>query len=95
MLWQIFEDYFVIFSIGLIIWVLIARYYYERVSNQSLGRILEGVIISDNIAGLQEYTMQLESLLMNMRVECDDLIDQVKRFRDIEGTDEDMHEEIK
>ena len=84
MILRILEDYFVIFSVGLILGLLIARYYYERVSNHSLGRIIEGVVISESVEDLQGYSNELESLLTKMRTESVNLLDQVKRFRDIE-----------
>jgi hypothetical protein len=98
MIWRILEDYFVVFSVGLILGLLIARYYYERVSNHSLGRIIEGVVISESVEDLQGYSRELESLLLKMRSEADNLLDQVKRFRDIErmlGDSESLDDDIK
>ena len=84
MIWRILEDYFVIFSIGLVFGVIIARYYYERATNQSLGRIIEGVMISETVDELFRQSKELESLITKMRSESDSLLDQIKRIRDIE-----------
>jgi len=84
MLEGVLENYIVVFSIGIIIGVLIARYYYERTTNYSLGKIIEGVMISESVQDLHEYGKELDSLLIKMRSESDNLLDQIKRCRDIE-----------
>ena len=86
MIWRIIQDYFVVFSVGLIFGVIITRYYYERASNHSLGRIIEGVMISESVDELFSHSKELESLVSKIRSESDNLIDQIKRIRDIEKT---------
>ena len=84
MLWSIIEDYFVIFSIGFIVGAITTRYYYERIAKHSLGKAIEGAVISNNVERLHGKSKDLENLLRQMMDESESLTGQIKRIRDIE-----------
>lgn len=85
MLWSAIEDYFIIIFIGFIIGVIVTRYYYERVLNRSLGRTIEGAVISNNVDRLRRKNRDLETILRQMMEECDSLTERIMRIRDIEN----------
>jgi hypothetical protein len=95
MLSRLIEDAFVVFSIGFFLGAIVIRYYYERVDNRSLGRIIDGAMISDSVEKLYGQSREMESLLGKMRSEADSLVDFIKRCRDIEKrkNDSELYEE--
>ncbi len=85
MVWVIFENYLVTLVIGVIMGVVATRYFYEKTKNYSIGKTIEGALISGSIGDLIEYTRDLELLLDKMRNESETLLDQIKRCGDIES----------
>ena len=84
------EEYLVSTAIGVLIGVFAAKYFYENTRNYSIGKAIEGAMISDNIEVLFDYSKDLERLLSKMNAESDSLLDQIKRCGDIESMEQNV-----
>ena len=84
MIWDILKNYLVVLLFGVAIGFLISRRLSEDTNHYSLGKTIEGSVISRRVSYLSAYCKELDSLISNIRNETDALLDQINRFRDIE-----------
>lgn len=77
---------------GVAVGFLISRRLSEETNHYSLGKTIEGSVISRRVSYLSAYCNELDSLLSNIRIETDALLDQIHRFRDIETVSYDPKE---
>jgi hypothetical protein len=92
MIWDILKNYFVVLLFGVAVGFLISRRLSEETNHYSLGKTIEGSVISRRVSYLSAYCNELDSLLSNIRIETDALLDQIHRFRDIETVSYDPKE---
>lgn len=85
MIWDILKNYLVVLLFGVAIGFFISRRLSEETNHYSLGKTIEGSVISRRVNYLSAYCSELDSLLSNIRNETDALLDQMNRFRDIES----------
>ena len=72
---------------GFLVGIEVTRYYNEKVNKYSLGKIIQGVLISKSVSELNEYNNQIEGLVQKMKSSSDILSKQLKRGEDIEKND--------
>ena len=85
MLSEGFQIDLIIFVIGIVIGITITRYYYEKTKNYSIGKTIQGVMISDSVDQLIELHSELSTLLSKLNDESMNLNEQIKRSGDIES----------
>ena len=78
------QDFFFDVSIGMILGFFITRYYYEKNRNHSLGKTIEGIMISRSVEEISSLSKDLNSLLEKIQLESYELVEQISHARDIE-----------
>ena len=87
MLWDYFAYFGLFFITGFLVGIEVTRYYNEKVNRYSLGKIIQGVLISKSVSELSEYNNQIDVLVQKMKSSSDILSKQLKRGEDIEKND--------
>ena len=80
-----FQIDLIIFFIGIVIGITITRYYYEKTKNYSIGKTIQGAMISDSVNHLIELHNELSSSLSKIQEESMNLNEQIMRSGDIES----------
>jgi len=83
-IWENLTYYTIVFVIGFFVGIEVSRHYNEKTRKYSLGKIIQGVMISKSVNELQEYSSQLDLLLHKIIVSSDNLATQLRRGEDIE-----------
>ena len=76
---------FVILFFGALIGIFLTRYYYEKTKNYKLGKTIEGVLISESIKDIVVLGEELTRILNELDFLGGELIENVKKSRDIES----------
>jgi len=71
-------------SIGMILGFFVTRYYYEKNRNHSLGKTIEGIMISRSVEEISSLSKDLNSLLEKIQFESYELVEQISHARDFE-----------
>jgi len=69
---------------GMILGFFITRYYYEKNKNHTLGKTIEGIMISRSVEEIHSLSKDLNSLIEKMQIESYELLEQILHARDIE-----------
>ena len=78
------QNFFFDVSIGMILGFFVTRYYYEKNRNHSLGKTIEGIMISRSVEEISSLSKDLNSLLEKIQLESYELVEQISHARDIE-----------
>ena len=70
--------------IGMILGFFITRYYYEKSKNNTIGKTIEGIMISKSVEEISSLSKDLNSLVEKIQIESYELLEQISHARDIE-----------
>ena len=70
--------------IGMILGFFITRYYNKKNTNNTLGKTIEGIMISGNMEEILSLSKDLNSVIEKIQIESDELLEQILHARDIE-----------
>jgi hypothetical protein len=70
--------------IGVILGIYVTRKYHEKTKNYHIGKTIEGILISRNVEELLSLSQDLNSLIVKLQLESNNLLEEIKHAQDIE-----------